>query len=248
MEETISEPEVIDYAAIYFEKIALSYDSFVTVARLLNTEYRSEDEEKSLTANLEYIASILSRGREYIPETLIPVFEDPTTFDKDDLAWKEYLDSRAVDSTTISVSGTTTDEYRIQQTLGRLTASLDSVLDAKLLELQSAIVDTIMTASLLKEYERKEVLALEARETGDYSVFDILVEDLDITSEDYANMILEKAAIWHAIEDAAILELSKYRSGIANYIMDSDIDNATLELDALRNFDIVAKFLPEETE
>jgi hypothetical protein len=226
-----------------FNRIGLAYDSFVAYIKLLNTENRSEDEDGRMESNLKYISGTLSKFSEFMSDDLKAVFTDPKTFDKDATYWKEYLDARKKDPEKVSVAGIPNSEYRIAKTLDRYTKSLDSLLDAKLLELQSAIINTIMTASLLKEYERKEVLANAAKESGDYSVFDIMVEGTDMTSQEYAEMILEKAAVWHAIEDEAILALSKFRTTTANYILAKDIDNAKISLDALRAYDIVTTFL-----
>jgi len=159
-----------------------------------------------------------------------------------DEEWKKYVNDNCnyVDienNVLLRVDFRTIDERKTS-----LYNSIQLLADSKTRDLKNYISGKKVTQEQMERYEAKYNVALQCKESGDYSVLELEAELQGMEPEDLADLIIEK-------HDELIEYLNKYSAMIEAYrvkaqtIVDSietldEIEKAQILLDKAKEFDI----------
>jgi len=129
-------------------------------------------------------------------------------------------------------------DKKIKKNIENYNKKFNNKLNKLLKKFRELLTDTIQFDVLSYEYSRKESRALKAKETNDFSIFNEVSKSYGVSSEDYCNLILNAASVYHDSEDKFIFYLSNFRSRFSKASMDKNIEDLKNIIVEINNIDI----------
>jgi len=130
------------------------------------------------------------------------------------------------------------NDKKVERELTEKRKRLNFLLKIKLNDFRKYNIETLQVDTLEYEYTRKEARAKEAKLKNDYSFFDDIAKDYDLTSEELVNSILEQSKSLREKEDRFIFKLGVLRSKFNGFYQTKDLDNLTKTLEEIENINL----------
>ena len=181
-------------------------------------------------------------GNEFTGVTLTQVGQDERRWLKSNalyvLETNEMID---IVATSDDILGDTYRKLTSDEMQHMLLSMLADLYRDKRKECLDYIADIRFTPEIDDEYNTKYKLALEAKNTGDYSAFSTDAKALSAltgtptTPEDYCNLIISKGSAMRLTKDNVILRMGTVRVIIKALILTGSFDNARTIIQDIEN-------------